>query len=71
MKIIAFIHSHARDPDPSAEDRLNMRLLPMPWIIVGDTKERVVHKFRAKAFYAVSGSIQTIALNWTSPCRLE
>ncbi len=34
-KVVAFFHSHANSPEPSGLDKINMRFLPLVWLIVG------------------------------------
>jgi [CysO sulfur-carrier protein]-S-L-cysteine hydrolase len=34
-ELVGFFHSHADDPDPSGLDEVNMRFLPLVWLIVG------------------------------------
>lgn len=49
-ELVGFFHSHADNPDPSGMDKVNMRFLPLVWLIVGGTGmagERAISAFKA------------------------
>jgi proteasome lid subunit RPN8/RPN11 len=40
-QLVGFFHSHAKCPEPSGLDKINMRFLPLVWLIVGGVENGV------------------------------
>ena len=49
-ELIAFFHSHANSPEPSSLDKMNMRFLPLVWLIVGHVENGTASERHCLAF---------------------
>ncbi|HEV2706570.1 MAG TPA: M67 family metallopeptidase [Pyrinomonadaceae bacterium] len=49
-ELISFFHSHAKAPEPSGLDKINMRFLPLVWLIVGGVEDGIVDERGCLAF---------------------
>lgn len=49
-ELISFFHSHADAPEPSRLDKINMRLLPLVWLILGNLRPRITDRYEYVAF---------------------
>lgn len=49
-ELIAFFHSHAKSPEPSGLDKINMRFLPLVWLILGWVENGIASENNCLAF---------------------
>jgi proteasome lid subunit RPN8/RPN11 len=59
-QLVAFFHSHAGDPQPSGLDKINMRFLPLIWLIVGWAERGSANHCMYLAFKTCHRTIQEV-----------
>jgi proteasome lid subunit RPN8/RPN11 len=61
-ELVGFFHSHAKDPEPSGLDKLNMRFLPLVWLIVGGVENGRIEERECMAFKRHLRETQSVEL---------
>ena len=68
-EIVGFFHSHAKSPEPSGLDKINMRFLPLVWLIVGWVESGVASEGNCLAFKIHRKETLPVALEFLCASR--